>query len=190
MLLLVLLFVLAASVAAFMAVHALHGSNDDFATEAPAPVHAPKTHTAVAKPATAARHRAAVAHPRKSVTARRPTAARPTPRPALPAPPHQLPAAVRRALAAERVVVVALYDPNAKIDASALAEAKAGAKLGKSAFVAVDVRGRAVDFLNARYGAVQDPAVLVLRPPGDLVVRLDGFADRDTVAQAASNAGS
>jgi hypothetical protein len=37
---------------------------------------------------------------------------------------------------------------------------------------------------------IQDPAVLVLRPPGDLVVRIDGFADRDTVAQAAANAAS
>ena len=33
-----------------------------------------------------------------------------------------------------------------------------------------------------------DPAVLVLRPPGTLVFRIDGFADRDTVAQAATNA--
>ena len=45
-----------------------------------------------------------------------------------------------------------------------------------------------VDSLHARYGVIQDPAVLVLRPPGDLVVRIDGFADRDTVAQAAVNA--
>jgi hypothetical protein len=30
--------------------------------------------------------------------------------------------------------------------------------------------------------------VLVLRPPDSLVVRIDGFADRDTVAQAAVNA--
>jgi hypothetical protein len=50
------------------------------------------------------------------------------------------------------------------------------------------VRTHGVDSLNASYGAVQDPAVLVLRPPNKLVVRIDGFADRDTVAQAAVNA--
>ena len=45
-----------------------------------------------------------------------------------------------------------------------------------------------VDGLNIRFGVLQDPAILVLRPPGKLVVRIDGFADRDTVAQAAANA--
>ena len=52
------------------------------------------------------------------------------------------------------------------------------------------MRGHGVDSLNARYGAVQAPAVLVLRPPDSLVVRIDGFADRDTVAQAVDNAAS
>ena len=100
----------------------------------------------------------------------------------------KLPLAIRRALAADQVVVVALYDPRAKIDGTALAEAREGANLAGSAFVQVDVRTHGVDSLNAPYGAVQDPAVLVLRPPGKLVVRIDGFADRDTVAQAAVNA--
>ena len=89
------------------------------------------------------------------------------------------------------MVVVALYDPRAKIDATAVREARAGARLGDSAFVAINVRKHGVDSLNARYGAVQDPGVLVLQPPdGGLVVRIDGFADRDTVAQAAVNAAS
>lgn len=183
MLLLVLLFVLAASVAAFMAVRAVNGSSGDSATEAPAPVHAPKpygTSSATAK------------HPRKAAvaTARRPTATSPKPKPAASGGPNALPIAVRKALAADRVVVVALYDPTAKIDGAALAEAKAGAKLGEGAFVPIDVRGKAVDSLNARYGAVHDPAVLVLSPSGSLVVRIDGFADKDTVAQAAKNAAS
>jgi hypothetical protein len=86
------------------------------------------------------------------------------------------------------VVVVALFDPAAKIDGTALREASAGAQLGGTAFVSIDVSTKDVDPLNARYGVIQDPAVLVLRPPGDLVVRIDGFADRDTVAQAAANA--
>ena len=39
------------------------------------------------------------------------------------------PSAIRQALAANRVVVVALYDPKAKIDDTALREARAGAQL-------------------------------------------------------------
>ncbi len=100
-----------------------------------------------------------------------------------------LPAQVTRQLQAGRVVVVSLYDPNAKIDSTAKQEATAGAALAHAAFVAVDVTGRQIDGLNRRFGVLQDPAVLVLRPPGNLIVRIDGFADRDTVAQAAANAG-
>jgi hypothetical protein len=105
-------------------------------------------------------------------------------------PRDQLPAAIRLAFTANHVVVVALYDPKAKIDDTALREAAAGAHLAGTVFVPVDVTRNGVDSLNARYGVIQDPAVLVLRPPGDLIVRIDGFADRDTVAQAAANAAS
>ena len=118
--------------------------------------------------------------------------ARPKPKPKkVVAPPDQLPRAIRLALAADRVVVVALYDPRAKIDGTAMREARAGAEKAGSSFVPVDVRDNGdVDSLNAKYGVLQDPAVLVLRPPGSLVVRIDGFADRETVAQAALNAAS
>ena len=102
--------------------------------------------------------------------------------------PNALPPAVERELAANHVVVVSLYDPKAKIDGTALREAQAGAGLSGAAFVPVDVTTSAIDGLNKRFGVLQDPAVLVLRPPGDLIVRIDGFADRDTVAQAAANA--
>jgi len=104
------------------------------------------------------------------------------------APSDGLPTAIQQALAANRVVVIALYDPRAKVDDTALKEAQAGAQLAGTNFVPVDVTQDDVAPLNLRYGAIQDPAVLVLRPPGDLVVRIDGFADRDTVAQAAANA--
>ena len=103
----------------------------------------------------------------------------------------RLPAPIRRALAADNVVVVALYDPRAKTEGTAMREARAGAEQAGSSFVRVDVRKDDVASLNALYGVQQDPAVLVLRPPaGSLVVRLDGFADRETVAQAALNAAS
>ena len=129
-----------------------------------------------------------------SPSSSRPTAARRAApgrrKPATVATSDQLPFAIRQALAAKRVVVVALYDPKAKIDGTALREASAGAQLAGSSFVPIDVRKNGVDSLNARYGVIQDPAVLVLRPSGSLVVRIDGFADRDTVAQAAANAAS
>jgi hypothetical protein len=101
-----------------------------------------------------------------------------------------LPPEVSRQLAANRVVVVSLYAPKAKVDSTAMREAAAGAALSGAAFVSVDVTGSEIDGLNRRYGVLQDPAVLVLRPPGELIVRIDGFADRDTVAQAAANAAS
>ena len=89
------------------------------------------------------------------------------------------------------MVVVALYDPRAKIDGTAMREARAGAEKAGSSFVPVDVRDNGdVDSLNSKYGVLQDPAVLVLRPPGSVVVRIDGFADRETVAQAALDAAS
>ena len=121
-----------------------------------------------------------------------PVAPRPKARAAAAAtqPGERLPAAIQQGLSANRVVVVALYDPTAKIDGTALREAQAGAQLAGTTFVPIDVTKNDVDALNARYGVIQDPAVLVLRPPGDLVVRIDGFADRDTVAQAAANAAS
>lgn len=120
-----------------------------------------------------------------------PAPSTPAPKPRQTTPPtaaDDLPAPIAQALAENRVVVVSLYAPKAKIDALATREAAAGAQLAGAVFVAIDVSSSQVDSLNRRYGALQDPAVLVLRPPGDLIVRIDGFADRDTIAQAAANA--
>ncbi len=140
-------------------------------------------HRPAAKPA--ARH-AAPATPKPRPAPK----STPKPEPAVAATGDRLPAAIRRAFAANRVVVVSLYDPRAKIDMTALREARAGTELTDAAFVPIDVRKNAVAALNAKYGVMQDPAVLVLKPSGDLLVRIDGFADRDTVAQAAADAGS
>ena len=162
LLVLLLLVVLAAGVALFMLERST--ANDSHASRAPSAATALKAK--------------ATAHPK----------AKPKPRPKAPTPADRLPAPIRRALAAENVVVVSLYDPSAKTQGTAMREARAGAEKAGSSFVRVDVRKDDLASLNALYGVQQDPAVLVLRPPGSLVVRIEGFADRETVAQAALNA--
>jgi len=37
-------------------------------------------------------------------------------------------------------------------------------------------------------GLLPDPGVLIYRAPGTLAIRIDGFADRDAIAQAAADA--
>jgi hypothetical protein len=99
----------------------------------------------------------------------------------------QLPSSVAGALDAGNVVVVALYAPNVKIDQLALEEAQAGADQAGATFASVDVTTADVNGLAARYSVLHDPSVLVLDPSGSLVVKLDGFADKETVAQAATS---
>jgi hypothetical protein len=100
-----------------------------------------------------------------------------------------LPAEVAAALRTHELVVVSLYDPQARVDQISLAEASAGAKAADAAFVPLNVLGqREAGPLVRQLGVLPDPAVLVYRRPGDLVARFDGFADRDTVAQAVANA--
>jgi hypothetical protein len=188
-LLVILLLAVAAAGAGLLALHrvpGLHHSSSNPGTTKPATTQPTAAQRAEAK---AAALRAAQARARAEAKAK--AEARARAKAAAAAAAHdRLPAAIRRALAANNVVVVALYDPKAKIDGLAMREARAGADQAGSAFVPVDVRRDGVASLNARYGVVQDPAVLVLRPPGSLVVRIDGFADRETVAQAAVNAAS
>ncbi len=159
-----------------------HGGSSRHTTFAPKPAQQQGVLPVPAPVAPRPRTRATGTAPKAGAGARRPAA------PAQPAG-DALPPAVERQLAANHVVVVSLYDPKAKVDTTALLEAQAGAGLSGAAFVPVDVTTSAIDGLTKRFGVLQDPAVLVLRPPGDLIVRIDGFADRDTVAQAAANAG-
>jgi hypothetical protein len=178
--LLVIALVIALAGAGLNAYTRLHKSNESTASRPASPSASRPEHEATPSKPAAVPHRAA--QPRRKATPK------PKPKPAAAAPSDQLPPAIRRALADQNVVVVALYDPKAKIDGTALREARAGARLAGSSFVPIDVRKSGINALNARYGVTQDPALLVLRPPGDLVVRIDGFADRDTVAQAAVDA--
>ena len=123
-------------------------------------------------------------------------AAKPAPVPvpvakAAPAEPVEngLPKVLTAALAQHRVVVVGLYDPESAVDRITLDEARAGAKAAGVGFVAINVFSEAQSRpLVELLGALENPAVLVYRRPNTLVARLNGFADGETVAQAAANA--
>ena len=100
-----------------------------------------------------------------------------------------LPLVLARALGKNPVTVVALYDPASAIDAMALAEARAGAGAVKAGFLALNIRNEPqVRPLAQLLGVLESPSVLVYERPSTLFVRLDGFSDRETIAQAAVNA--
>jgi hypothetical protein len=100
-----------------------------------------------------------------------------------------LPLVLSRALARNPVTVVTLYDPSGALDKMTLAEARAGAAAANAGFLAISIRNEAqVRPLAQLLGALGSPSVLVYERPDTLFFRLEGFADRDTVAQAAANA--
>ena len=102
-----------------------------------------------------------------------------------------LPQPLQWALAHHKVVVVSLYNPSSDVDAISVAEAHAGAIDAGAGFLLVSVLDNKVaGILTALLpggGLLPDPGVLVYRAPGDIAIRLDGFADRASVAQAATN---
>jgi hypothetical protein len=102
-----------------------------------------------------------------------------------------LPKPLQWQLAQHKVVVVSLYDPRAEADAISVAEAHAGAVDANAGFLLVSVLDNKVaGVLTALLpggGLLPDPGVLVYRAPGNLALRIDGFVDRASVAQAASN---
>jgi hypothetical protein len=103
-----------------------------------------------------------------------------------------LPQALQWQLAHHKIVVVSVYNPGSDVDAITVAEAHAGAVDAGVGFLLVSVLDNKVaGILTALLpsgGLLPNPGVLVYRAPGDIALRLDGFADRDTVAQAATNA--
>jgi hypothetical protein len=103
-----------------------------------------------------------------------------------------LPTQVARALRHSKVVVVTVYANGAKGDKLALAQARAGAKAVHAGFVAVNVASeKTAKGLGEFAGTTTaPPAVLVVKRPGKVVNRFDGFADQQVVAQAAHDAGA
>jgi hypothetical protein len=109
--------------------------------------------------------------------------------PAAATPSNGLPPRVAEALREYPVVVVALYSPEASVDATSLGEAAAGAKMAKVGFLAINVLDQAqVSPFTDAFGVLQDPTLLIYVRPGTLTFKVDGFADRQVVAQAALSA--
>jgi hypothetical protein len=147
------------------------------------PVRKLGTHGTVQKPVAKAK-----THVKPAVTSK------PKAKPAKPVPARVavlpgLPWPLAQALRKHELVVMALFDPQARTDVITVAEAAVGAEVAHAGFVPLDVLDqRAAGPLLRQLGVLPDPAVLVYRRPGKLVARFDGFADRDTVAQAVANA--
>jgi hypothetical protein len=124
--------------------------------------------------------------------------AKPAPKPKhVPAVIDGMPSALALALRGGPVVVAALYAPGSSVDELARAEAQAGARAAGVPFVALDVTSERVAApltslltggASAADRVLDDPAVLVFKSPRTLFVRLSGWNDRDTVAQAVANA--
>jgi hypothetical protein len=202
------LVVLGGIVATFMVYRTLPagGSEADLPTAASLAKHPKLPKPAAAKPkakpaVTKAKAKAAAAKPRPKAKA--PVKAKPAvvvPAQAPVRPPVEepkgdpvdangLPLVLSRALSKHPVTVVALYDPSADIDGMALAEARAGAAEVKAGFLAINVFNEPqVRPLAQLLGVLNSPSVLVYKRPNTLFLRIDGFSDRQTVAQAAANA--
>jgi hypothetical protein len=100
-----------------------------------------------------------------------------------------LPGAIATQLGVSEVAVVALYTPGVQIDSVTRAEARAGAAAAHAGFVGVDVRAQGAALqLTRMLGVLDAPGVLVYRRPAELFLKLDGYNDSTTIAQAAQNA--
>jgi hypothetical protein len=100
-----------------------------------------------------------------------------------------LPSSVKLAFSGRDVVVVSLYAPDVPLDEMAVGEARVGAASAGAGFVALNVLNESqARPLTKLLGVLEDPSVLVFKRPGELFLRLPGFADQQTVAQAARNA--
>jgi hypothetical protein len=141
-----------------------------------------------AKPAAPVKKQAA-AQP-KPAAKQKVKAKAPTPPPAVTK--DGVPWAIAQALRRNPVVVVALYAGEAETDLFTLDEARAGAQAAGAGFVALDVLAkRNAEPLATFLGGVAEPPItLVYQRPTALFLKFDGFVDRDTVAQAAQNAGA
>lgn len=93
------------------------------------------------------------------------------------------------ALQENKVVVVLFYAPGSAYDTIQAREARAGAAAAGAGFLAVDVsKDRQVASMAAAFEVRDAPAILVMTRGFKVAVRIEGYADRQAVAQAAANA--
>jgi hypothetical protein len=161
------------------------GSSGGAAALTPDQVRARAHHTSVqalptAKPAATKPPVVATKH------AAKPTATKPKP------PANGLPIVLNDLFRQHRIVVVSVFDPQDKTDAISYAEARAGAADAGAGFLGVSVLDDSVAGpLTAALpdqGLLPVPGILIYRRPGVLIQRVDGFQDRDGVAQLAAGA--
>jgi hypothetical protein len=102
-----------------------------------------------------------------------------------------LPNSIMLSLRSHNVVVVSLWGTGGKIDAMSRDEAAAGAAAVGAGFVSLNVlaSGREAEALTLKLGTMlRAPTVLLFTSGGKLANTLEGFRDRETVAQSALNA--
>jgi len=149
---------------------------------------APVVSTSPATAATASRPSSSA--PLTSRTARTAKPATPAKKRAPVVAPNGLPTTIADALRSHMIVVVSVSDPQSSTDAISYAEAKAGAAEAGVGFVGVSVLDNpvagALTSVLPGGGLLPEPGVLIYRRPDTLVQLINGFADRDVVAQAAA----
>ncbi len=103
-----------------------------------------------------------------------------------------LPAPLQWQLARHHIVVVSIYSADSNVDSISVAEAQAGATEAGAGFLLVNVLDNSLagplTALLPGGGLLPDPGILIYRSPGNIAMRIDGFVDRDAVAQAVANA--
>jgi hypothetical protein len=103
--------------------------------------------------------------------------------------PSGLPWSVQDALAHNPVVVVAVVSPKVPIDALSLAEAKAGAKSEKAAFVEVNAYSqKQIGPFASVITLSSNPTILVMRAPKDVTLQVPSYVDRQSIMQAIDDA--
>jgi hypothetical protein len=105
-----------------------------------------------------------------------------------------IPPALAGKLIDSEVVLVEIYNPGTEVDPviddrEAYNEAVAGAKAAGIGFAAVNVTDEEeMQLISGLVQVSSDPFLFIIDRSGDLLFQRGGYLDRDTVAQAASNA--
>ena len=137
----------------------------------------------VVKPKAAGTRRTASPTPAKRATAPKPVAKSVVGT-------NGLPLTIDAALKKHAIVIVSVFDPESPTDAISYAEAKAGATSARVGFVGISLLDNqlaaALTSALPTGGLLPAPGVLIYRRPGTLVQRINGFSDRDAVAEAAA----